>query len=176
MSLSRKGSEPRNRSLRAQPVGSELTDGWVSLKWKVLDDQLVDQAVEQGITPVAGFHVGLRVALKEIAQYADGLSHLRRTAESWENRVDMQRRFHCKRLPLGRARGQQVVAAAAFAVQLADVLRFGAAELLHGEVGIFAVAGIVVALFAARLAGEFSCLAEAVFVDRLENLVASALA
>src|SRR5690606_5392478 len=64
-------------------------------------------------------------------------SHTSRPSErSIENRVNVEGRSNGRTAPRRRFRWKKPVFSSAFAVQLADVLRFGTAKLLNGQFGI----------------------------------------
>jgi hypothetical protein len=129
-------------------------------------DQTIDQAVDQALATVTGFHRGRRVREQKVAQLAYQRPDPLAVPEAGEHRIDVPRCLNLTAFPAGRKGGQQIVAAAPLAVELTDVLRLGASELLHRQVGILAAHTIVITALPLGFLCRFRRLAEAVFVDR----------
>src|SRR5690606_15416795 len=114
----------------------------------------------------ADMHVVALGALQERTQPAGQLAHLALATEgAVEYRTHAQRQPYIGRLPLRRQCGQQPVLAVALAVELADVLWLGAAELLDRHVRVFAVAMRPAFAVLARFAGSLCRIAETVIAQ-----------
>ena len=119
-------------------------------------------AIPGGLHPIG-------VGQQKLRQAVHFVAHTGPAAQAVEQAADAQGRARQALVPLRRHRCQQGRIATTLTVQLADVLRLGAAEFLQQQVGVVMHRFRVPLPRLARLAGRLGSISEAVRLQHLVN-------